>query len=144
MTIPVLRLLPLACLALCALPWAHADEQANEQAEGRVAAAANTAARVSTEHDLAGAGPAPDLSVYARYKRALMRGLSADPGAADSGQPRGAIKLDAVPAARLKLAERPADSLKLGLTPTRDGGWGVTGAYSRAFGTRRLAMGAPR
>jgi hypothetical protein len=139
MTIPVLRLLPLACLALCALPRAHADGFAASRVP-----AALTVARMSAGHEPADAGRAPDRSVYAKYKRALMRGFSAEPSAADGGQPAAAAKLDAVPAARLKLAGRSADGLKLGLTPTRDGGWGVTGAYSHAFGTRRLAMGAPR
>jgi hypothetical protein len=137
MTLPVLRLLPLACLALCALPHAYADELV----AGR-GPAASTLARMSAGHALADAGPAPDLSVYAKYKRALMRGFSADPGAADHAQPEGGAKQDAAPAARLRLAAPSADGLKLGLRPTRDGGWGVTGAYSRAFGGRRLAMGA--
>jgi hypothetical protein len=137
MTTPVLRLLPLACLALCALSPAHADEFAAGHGP-----AASMRARASAGHDLADAARTPDLSVYARYKRALMRGFSANPGAVDSGQPRGVAKLDAVPAARLRLAGPSAEGLKLGLTPTRDGGWGVTGAYSRAFGGRRLAMGA--
>jgi hypothetical protein len=132
MTIFASRLLPLACLALCALPRAYADEFS----AGRFPAV-STAARASAAQDLA------DLSLYAKYKRALARGFSASARVADSGQPEGAAKLDAAPAARLKLAGRSADGLKLGLTPTR-GGWGVTGAYSHAFGTRRLAMGAPR
>jgi hypothetical protein len=136
MTIPVLRLLPLACLALCALPHAYADEFA----AGRVPAA--SASSRTAGHDLADARRAPDLSVYAKYKRALMRGFSADPGPADHAQPEGGAKQDAAPAARLRLAAPSADGLKLGLRPTRDGGWGVTGAYSRAFGGRRLAMGA--
>ena len=133
-----LRLLPLALPFLCALPCAHADESA-----GRVPAVP-TVAGTSGEHEPAQARPTPDLSVYARYKRALMRGFSAGPNAADGARAEDAAKLDAAPAARLRLAGRPTDGLKLGLTPTRDGGWGVTGAYSRAFGTRRLAMGAPR
>jgi len=143
MTIPVLRLLPLACLALCALPCAHADEFAAGRALA-ASTAASTLAHTSAGHEPADAGRAPDLSVYARYKHALIRGFSADPSPADSGRPGTAAKLDALPAARLKLAGRSADGLKLGLAPTRDGGWGVTGAYSHAFGTRRLAMGAPR
>jgi hypothetical protein len=133
MTIFASRLLPLACLALCALPRAYADEFA----AGRVPAV-SAVARASVAHDLA------DSSLYAKYKRALTRSFSTGGSATDSAQPEGAAKLDPAPAARLKLAGRSTDGLKLGLTPTRDGGWGVTGAYSHAFGTRRLAMGAPR
>jgi hypothetical protein len=143
MPIFALRLLPLALLALCALRPAHADDSA----AGRILAGWNTATRVphssarDNAYDNADTGREPDLSVYATYKRALMRGL---PAGADSGQPDGAQPRTAR-AATLKLPAGPAaDGLKVGLGRALAGGWSVTGAYSRAFGGRRVAMGAPQ
>lgn len=117
-----LPLWPLACLALCALAPAHADDAA-----AGVSIASPGGARLAQPDE----GDRPAV-LSLREGRSAARGMVA-----------GRAAHDTLAVARLKLpgASRPAEGgMKLGLARALAGGWSVTGVYSRSFGAGRPAV----